>query len=186
MRISFPQRRRCTSASSSLPARWARGRTDLGGVYFHLVFALVVFGLPTIDVNLPFFTFAVVSLSAYTSAFVCEAVRSGINSVASGQAEAARSVGMTFGQTLRLVVLPQAVRTVIPPLASIMIALAKNTSVALGFGVVEATKEMSDLIRDRPDQLYWIFFSFALGYVLITLSVAAIAKVLETRLAVAR
>lgn len=151
-----------------------------------VLFVLIVFGFPTIDVNLSFFTFAVLALTVYTSAFVCEAVRSGINSVSTGQAEAARAVGMTFTQTLGLVVLPQAVRSVIPPLASIMIALAKNTSVASAFGVVEATKELSDLIRDRPDQLYVVFFGIAAGYVLITLSIAGIAKILETRLVVVR
>lgn len=151
-----------------------------------VLFVLIVFGFPTIDVNVSFFTFAVLALTVYTSAFVCEAVRSGINSVSTGQAEAARAVGMTFTQTLGLVVLPQAVRSVIPPLASIMIALAKNTSVASAFGVVEATKELSDLIRDRPDQLYVVFFGIAAGYVLITLSIAGIAKILETRLVVVR
>lgn len=151
-----------------------------------VLFALVTFGFPTIDVNLPFFTFAVISLTAYTSAFVCEAVRSGINSVASGQAEAARAIGMTFGQTLRLVVLPQAVRSVITPIASVQIALAKNTSVASVFGVVEATKELSDLIRDHPDQGYVIFFGIAAGYLVITLSVAGIARLMEARLVVLR
>ena len=151
-----------------------------------VLFVLVTFGFPTIDVNVSFFGFAVIALTVYTSAFVCEAVRSGINSVSSGQAEAARAVGMTFTQTLRLVVLPQAVRSVIPPLASIMIALTKNTSVASAFGVVEATKELSDLIRDRPDQLYVVFFGIAAGYVAITLSIAGIARLIESRMAVVR
>ena len=61
-----------------------------------------------------FFVTAVVALTVYTAAFVCEAVRSGINSVGVGQAEAARSIGLTFGQTLRSVILPQAFRTVDP------------------------------------------------------------------------
>jgi glutamate transport system permease protein len=151
-----------------------------------VLFVLVTFGFPTIDVNVSFFGFAVIALTVYTSAFVCEAVRSGINSVSSGQAEAARAVGMTFTQTLRLVVLPQAVRSVIPPLASIMIALTKNTSVASAFGVVEATKELSDLIRDRPDQLYVVFFGIAAGDVAITLSIAGIARLIESRMAVVR
>lgn len=151
-----------------------------------VLFALVVFGFPTIDVNLPFFTFAVVSLTLYTSAFVCEAVRSGINSVAPGQAEAARAVGMTFGQTLGLVVLPQAFRSVIPPIASVLIALAKNTSVAGAFGVVEATKELADLIRDHPDQAYTVFLGIGAGYVVITLTIAGAARLMETRLVVLR
>lgn len=151
-----------------------------------VLFVFVVFGFPTIDINAPFFWFAVIALTVYTSAFVCEAVRSGINAVQSGQAEAARAVGMTFGQTLRHIVLPQAFRSVIPPIASILIALAKNTSVAGAFGVVEATKELSDMIRDFPGQAYVVFFGIAAGYVAITLSIAGIAKVLENRFAVAR
>ena len=151
-----------------------------------VLFVFVVFGFPTIDINAPFFWFAVIALTVYTSAFVCEAVRSGINAVQSGQAEAARAVGMTFGQTLRHIVLPQAFRSVIPPIASILIALAKNTSVAGAFGVVEATKELADLIRDFPGQAYVVFFGIAAGYVAITLSIAGVAKLLENRFVVAR
>jgi glutamate transport system permease protein len=85
---------------------------------------------------------ASIGLSLYTAAFVCEALRSGINSVSSGQAEAGRSIGMAFGQSLRYVVLPQAFRAVIPPLASVYIALAKNTSVVAIVGVTEASYTM--------------------------------------------
>ena len=151
-----------------------------------LVFAVVVFGFPTIDIRVSFFWFAILALSVYTSSFVCEAVRSGVNAVASGQAEASRAVGMTFGQTLGHIVLPQAFRSVIPPVASILIALAKNTSVASAFGVVELTKELSDRIRDHPSDAIIVFLGISAAYVVITLSVAGAAKLLETRLAVAR
>ena len=101
------------------------------------------------------------ALGFYTSAFVCEAVRSGINTVPLGQAEAARSLGMTFVQTLRLVVLPQATRTVMPPLSSIFIALTKNSAIAGAFSNTElfsVQKVLSDkgfddrghLPLDRP------------------------------------
>ena len=63
-----------------------------------------------------------IGLSVYTAAFVCEAIRSGINTVPAGQAEAARAIGLTFVQTLRMVVLPQAGRAVVAPLGSIFIA----------------------------------------------------------------
>jgi glutamate transport system permease protein len=129
------------------PLRWA------GTLYVNLVrntpltvvFFLVVFGLPEVGVIISFYRFAVIALSLYTAAFVAEAVRSGINSVAAGQAEASRSVGMTFGQTLRLVVLPQAFANVIPPLASVFIALLKNTSIAFAFGIFEGTQAMYKL-----------------------------------------
>src|SRR6266545_1433562 len=100
-----------------------------------LVFVFITFGLPALGIRFSFFILAVIALTLYTAAFITEAIRSGINAVSAGQAEAARSIGMTFGQTLTIVVLPQAFRTVIPPLASIMIALVKNTAVAEAFGV---------------------------------------------------
>ena len=151
-----------------------------------VVFFFLIFGLPQIDFVIGFFPGAVLSLGLYTAAFVCEAVRSGINAVSVGQAEAARAVGMTFGQTLRLVVLPQAIRSVIPPLASILIALAKNTAIAEAFGLVEATGRMDNLVRDFPTALYPLFFGTAAGYIVIVLAIAVIARVLERRLVVLR
>ncbi len=132
-----------------------------------------------------FFTFAALGLALYTAAFVCEAVRSGINSVPTGQAEAARSVGMTFVQTLRLVILPQAVRAVIPPLTSIYIALAKNTSVAAIVGVAEAAYTMRRLGNKFSSDLYVIFLGFAAGYIVIVLVISGLARLAERRLAVA-
>ena len=74
------------------------------------------------------FTACVVALTLYTSAFVCEALRSGVNAVPLGQAEAARAIGLPFGGVMPQVVLPQAFRASVPPLASVQIALLKNTS----------------------------------------------------------
>lgn len=133
-----------------------------------------------------FETFALIGLTIYTAAFVCEAVRSGINSVPAGQAEAARSVGMTFSQSLRQVVLPQATAAVVPPMANIYIALAKNTSVAATVGVFEAAATMRRLGNKFSADLPMIFVGFALGYVVIVLTISALARVVEHRLAVAR
>ncbi|MFF4291980.1 amino acid ABC transporter permease, partial [Streptomyces sp. NPDC001633] len=102
-----------------------------------LLFFAVLLGLPRFGLVLPFKVFAVLALGCYTSAFICEALRSGINTVPRGQGEAARSLGMTFGQTLRLVILPQAFRSVIPPVGSTLIALAKNSAIAGAFSVTE-------------------------------------------------
>lgn len=151
-----------------------------------IIFIFTVFGLPVLGVQASFFIRAVLALSLYTAAFVCEALRSGINAVQTGQAEAARSVGMTFTQTLGIVVLPQAFRSVLPPLASVLIALAKNTSVAAGFGVAEATFRMRGLINNFPTDLLWIFFGIALGYVLIVMVISGAANLLERRLVVHR
>lgn len=103
-----------------------------------VLFLFFLFGLPVLqiaDVN-PFIS-AVIALIVYTSPFICEVVRSGINTVELGQAEAARAIGLSFGQTLRNVVLPQAIRSVVPPLINQLNALLKNTTVAAGFSVAE-------------------------------------------------
>ena len=152
-----------------------------------VLFLIAVVGLPAVGVlQGSFFSRAVAALSVYTAAFVCESLRSGINTVDPGQAEAARSIGMTFGKSLRIVVLPQAFRAVIPPLASVYIALAKNTSVAGAFGVTEATYQLSNLNRDFPDELYLSFLGIALGYIVIVAVISTTANRLERRVAVGR
>ena len=151
-----------------------------------VVFVFAAFGLPKMDVRLPFFAMACTALTVYTSAFVCEAVRSGINSVPLGQAEAARAIGLTFGQTMRAVIMPQAVRAVVPPLASVIIALAKNTSVAAAFGLLEATARMRFFTNRNADDRTLIFLTFAVGYIIIVELLSAGALSLERRWKVAR
>ncbi|HUR75726.1 MAG TPA: amino acid ABC transporter permease [Sporichthya sp.] len=151
-----------------------------------LIFIIFVFGFPTLGIQFSFFTFAVMALTAYTSAFICESLRSGINAVSAGQAEAARALGMTFRQNLTLIVLPQAGRSAIPPITNILIALVRNTAVAEAFGVTEASFVMSGLLRDHADQLYWIFLGIAGGYMLIVFVITATAALLERKLAVVR
>ncbi|GAA3001551.1 amino acid ABC transporter permease [Kitasatospora albolonga] len=114
------------------------------------------------------FRLAVLGLTAYTSAFVCEAVRAGINTVPAGQVEAARALGLTFPQVLRLVVLPQAFRSVVGPLANVLIALTKNTTVAAAIGVAEAAALMREMIENEA-QLILISAVFAFGFVCLTL-----------------
>lgn len=150
-----------------------------------LVFFFVVFGFPPLGVNISFFARAVVALTVYTAAFVCEAVRSGINTVPAGQAEAARAVGMTFVQSLNLVVLPQAVRAVVPPLTSILIALMKNTTIAAGFSVAEAGSiraNLSELGYPVVAGLIWV----ALGFLVLILPLSALQRRLEERWLVTR
>ncbi|MFK0294002.1 amino acid ABC transporter permease [Streptomyces sp. NPDC090442] len=125
------------------------------------------------------------ALGFYTSSFVCEAVRSGIGTVPLGQAEAARSLGMTFAQTLRMVVLPQATRTVIAPLSSIIIALTKNSAIAGAFGYGELFN-VSKLLNDKGYAIAWIFLWTALAYLVITFAVSGLFRLLERRLEVAR
>jgi glutamate transport system permease protein len=157
-----------------------------------VMFILVVEGLPVIDVRptLPgldvFQVLAILALSVYTASFVCEALRSGINTVDLGQAEAARAVGMTFGQTLGLVIMPQAFRAVIPPLASVLIALAKNTSVAAVFGVTEATFQLSRMIEATIAPPLVCFLVIAVGYMLIVWVISGSSAVMERRVATSR
>ncbi|WP_136520778.1 MULTISPECIES: amino acid ABC transporter permease [Cellulomonas] len=152
-----------------------------------LVFFFTVYVLPQFT---PFRFFgyaaAVLALTLYTSAFVAEAVRSGINSVGVGQAEAARAIGLTFGQTLTSVVLPQAVRSVIPPLINVIIALAKNTSVAAGFAVVELMATGRRLAQGNPGESIMVLVGVALFYLVITIPAGQLAGALERRVAFAR
>lgn len=146
-----------------------------------VILLLVVFGFPKLDLQLGFFWLNILALTLYTSTFVCEALRSGVNSISLGQAEAARSVGLGFTQTMQHVVLPQAFRAVVPPLANVMIALTKNTSLCSIFGIAEGTAIGKALLNDNPSQLWWIFFGVALGYVVIVELISVIAAAFERR-----
>ena len=156
--------------------------TPLTLVFFFLVLVAPQFGILA---PLGFWT-AIIALTAYTSAFVCEAVRSGINSVGVGQAEAARAVGLTFGQVLTLVILPQAVRTVVPPLINVFIALAKNTSVASGFATFELMAAGRRLATGNPADTIAVLVGVALFYLVITIPAGLAAGVIERKVAFAR
>lgn len=131
------------------------------------------------------FRLAVLGLVLYTSAFVCEALRSGINTVPVGQAEAARAIGLSFGQVLRLVVLPQAFRSTVGPLANVLIALIKNTTVAAAIGVAEAAALMKDMIENEA-QLLLISAIIAVGFVILTLPTGLILGWVGKKVAVKR
>lgn len=150
-----------------------------------LLFFAVSFGLPRIDVRLDSFTSAVLALGCYTASFVCEVLRSGINTVPLGQAEAARSLGMTFGQTLTQIVLPQAARTVLGPMSSVFIALPRNSAIAGAFNVAELYY-VQQTLHDRGYAIVAIFFWVALAYLCISATVGFGFRLLERRLAVAR
>jgi glutamate transport system permease protein len=132
------------------------------------------------------FLLSVLGLSVYTASFVCEALRSGINTVPVGQAEAARAIGLTFTQNLRLIVLPQALRTVIAPLGSLLIALTKNATIAGTIGLAETANLMKDLINDNGDQTIAIFFGFAIGFLVLTLPLGYFFGWLSRKVAVLR
>jgi glutamate transport system permease protein len=151
-----------------------------------VVFFFAVFVLPQLDIGLSFFAFAVIAVTVYHAAFFCEAVRSGINAVGVGQAEAARSIGLTFTQSMRLVILPQALRTVVPPLINVVIALTKNTSIAAAFGVVELTAVGTRLANANADAVLAVLAGVAVCYLVVTLPSGWLAGRLERRVMVAR
>ena len=154
------------------------------GLYTSLGIVLANPGSPTflVDNN---FRLAVLGLSVYTASFVCETLRSGVNTIPLGQAEAARSLGLTFSQNLRLILLPQAFRATIIPMGSVLIALTKNTTIASVIGVAEASLLMSEWV-ENSSALLLIGSLFAAGFVALTLPLGLLFGWMGTRLAVAR
>lgn len=132
------------------------------------------------------FRLSVLAFIVYTATFVCEAIRSGINTVPVGQAEAARALGMGFSRVLITIVLPQAFRSIVSPLASVLIALTKNTTVAAVIGVGEAALLMSEMVENESDILLLVFLLFAFGFVVLTLPVGLLLGWVARRVEVRR
>ena len=151
-----------------------------------LILFFCAFVLPNLQVRFDYFTFALIGLTFYTSPFVAEAIRSGVNGVSIGQAEAARAIGLNFSQTLGSVVLPQAIRMVIPPLINVLIALTKNTSVAGGFAVIELFATSRQLINLNGNATIAILLAVAVFYLIITVPLGQFAVALEKKVAVLR
>jgi len=152
-----------------------------------VVLFFTAFGLPEIGINAEYFWFGVLGLVLYTSAFVCEAVRSGINSVPAGQAEAARAVGLTFSQSLANVIMPQAIRTVVPPLGSVIIAMIKNSAIVGAFGVGgELFSVIDTLTGSRGIAVVPVLIGVVLGYLILIIPAGVLLGVLERKVAVVR
>jgi glutamate transport system permease protein len=150
-----------------------------------LLFAFLVFAVPKLDIPIDYFPSACIALIVYTSAFVCEVVRSGVNTVASGQSEAARALGMTFGQVLGQIVLPQAFRSIVPPLMSVMIAMLKNTTIAAGFSVVEAGA-IPAYMAERGENQFATLIWITIGFLLLIAPLVALQRRMERKWAVTR
>lgn len=151
-----------------------------------VMMVIFYFGFTKIGVG-PYeeFPSAVIVLSVYTSAFVAETVRSGINTVAGGQGEAARSIGLTFFQTLWLVVLPQALRAVVAPLGNIFIALTKNSSIASVISTIELTRIADNLNTDTARPIP-VFLGAGIAYLMLTLPSGFLFGAIERRVAIKR
>jgi glutamate transport system permease protein len=169
------------------PLRWA------GGLYVETVrntpllvlLILAFFGLPKLGFTWSPFATAIIVISAYTGAFVAEVVRAGINTVAAGQAEAARALGLTFPQVLGHVVLPQALRSVVQPLGSLFSALVRNTSLAYAISVVELTGT-ADQIGNETAEYLPAFIGAFIAYLILTIPTGFTIGVIERRVAVKR
>ncbi len=146
---------------------------------------IAIFALPEVGLQAGLFETAAMVVAVYEAAFVAEAIRSGINTVSVGQSEAARALGFTFGQSLRLVILPQALRAVIQPLGTLFIALTMNTALAAGVGIVEltATANRVDLIEAQPIPIY---VGAALGYMAVAGAGELVTAILERRMVIVR
>mgnify|MGYP000751905855 CR=1 FL=1 len=190
------------------PLRWLGGAyvTVLRNVPLTVVMFFSAFGLPALGSNadflripglstvfsrlgidLPYFRFAIIALSVYTGAFVCEAIRSGINAVPPGQAEAARAIGLTFTQNLRYVVLPQAWKAAIVPLGSVIIAMIKNSALAGFFGVVgDLSNSAQNLTSALGEPIIPVFVGISIGFLIMTVPLGLLLDRVEARRAVAR
>ncbi|QLD12728.1 amino acid ABC transporter permease [Microbacterium oleivorans] len=151
-----------------------------------LVFFFFAFGYPQLGLPSPGFTvLGIWALGIYTATYVAEVFRAGINTVPVGQAEAARAIGLTFGQVMTLVVMPQAFRSVVPPMMSVFIALLKNTTVAAGFSVAELGVIRANL-SERGENALIVLLWVALVFVVLVLLLSALQRRLENKWRIAR
>jgi putative glutamine transport system permease protein len=168
-----------------LVSAFASGYTEFfRNIPLLIVLFFTLNGLPYMGLTLPFFWVGVAGLTVYTAAYVAEVVRAGLQAASTGLTEAARSLGLSWLQTMRYVLLPYTLRTVIPPLGSLFIALVKNTSLASAVAVPELLYQ-SEVIEGRtfnPD----IFVIAGVMYLLLTLPLAGLVNVLEQRLSLSR
>jgi len=171
--------------SPVLPLRAAAGLyvAVLRSIPLLVVLTLFVFGLPYVGLTYSLLWTAVTAMSLYWAAFFCEAVRSGMRTVPAGQFEAARSLGFTFSQVLRLVVLPQALRAMVQPLANLLIAIVLNSSLAAAVGVTTELTGQTELLDQQYAQPLLIFGASAVCYVALTFSIGRAAALTERKVA---
>jgi glutamate transport system permease protein len=152
-----------------------------------LLFLVVIafYGVPKLGLLINNFRTAALAVGLYLGGYIAEALRSGINSIPNGQAEAARSIGLTFRQTLRHVVLPQAVRSAIGPLGVLLNATYRNVAVAGAIGVIEFVKAGRDIAEQSAEGLPFFFAQF-LVFIVLGLSTGYATQWLDKKVAVKR
>ena len=167
------------------PVRWLN---RLGGIYVEtfrniplLVLLIIAFsGFPRAGVSVGQWAAGIGCLGLYTAAYIAEALRSGVFAVGKGQVEAALSLGLTYPRTMRLIILPQAFRTVIPALGSLVMAMIKNSAI-VGGSLVALPDLLNQTRRIASDtgQFNEVFFWGAFGFLLLTLTVTLAIRYLE-------
>ncbi|MGS0563389.1 amino acid ABC transporter permease [Microbacterium aurugineum] len=155
--------------------------TPLTLVFFFFIFGYPQLGLPKLSTTV----LGILAIGIYTATYVAEVLRAGINTVPVGQAEAARAIGLPFGQVMTLVVLPQAFRSVVPPMMSVFIALLKNTTVAAGFSILELGAVRSYL-SERGENALAVLLWVAVIFVLLVLLLSWLQRYLENKWRIAR
>ncbi|GAB3583064.1 hypothetical protein GCM10027445_57300 [Amycolatopsis endophytica] len=146
---------------------------------------LFVFALPVVGIQFALFPTAVVATALYMASYYAETLRSGINGIGTGQAEAARALGLGFGQTLRCVILPQALRTIVQPLGNVTIQLLMNTALAAAVGVIELTEATNrvNLALAEPLPLY---VGAGVCYAALALIISGVAGLVDRKLVLPR
>ncbi|MGV2985960.1 amino acid ABC transporter permease [Microbacterium sp. AGC85] len=155
--------------------------TPLTLVFFFFIFGYPQLGLPRLSPII----LGILAIGIYTATYVAEVLRAGINTVPVGQAEAARAIGLPFGQVMTLVVLPQAFRSVVPPMVSVFIALLKNTTVAAGFSVLELGAVRSYL-SERGENALVVLLWVAVIFVALVMLLSWLQRYLENKWRIAR
>jgi His/Glu/Gln/Arg/opine family amino acid ABC transporter permease subunit len=174
------------------PVKWLN---RVGGIYVEtfrniplLVLLIIVFsGFPRAGVSVSQWVAGMACLGLYTAAYIAEALRSGVFAVGKGQVEAALSLGLTYPRTMRRIILPQAFRTVIPALGSLVIAMIKNSAIVGGSLVAlpDLLKQTREVQADTalPNEVY---FWGAVGFLILTLTVTLVFRYLESRFSIRR
>lgn len=146
-----------------------------------LLMMFFALGYPKLDLpKIDYMTLAIIALALYTASYVAEVFRSGINSIDKGQTEAARALGLTLGQVLTVILIPQAFRNVVPPMVSVFIAALKNTTVASGFSVMQAGA-ISANMSERGENLLGTLLWIALFFFILVMGLAALQRMFERK-----
>ena len=146
-----------------------------------LIIFFTFFALPEVGIKLSVTVAAILALTVFESAMLAEIVRGGLNSIDKGQIEAARSSGLTYIQTLWHIVMPQALRRMIPPIVSQFISLLKDTSLCVIIALPEFMHNAQIIYAQNVNYIFPIFFVVAFMYFIVNYCLSLIARRLENK-----